>query len=219
MMDSKFHPKNDKWKTEVYINKYKLDNSFPGFNFVIRIKMDAYVAMDGYTLPSGYIMKELCIIFPNGEYDHFLFSKPDLHLNTSDIRTIRYTTKYLNNLNFNDGSTPYTLIEKILSKIQEFNIYTYSDVAQKTLQKYLPTTVIVNIQDIGFRMPNTLPKSACFREHNTRYCAKSKAIAIQTFMLWINILVNISWMYNLFLCFEIFVSIVQFKQIKLKIIK
>ena len=141
--------------------------------------MNAIVTMDGYTLPSGFILKELCIMYSNGEYDYFLFSKPDIPLTAKDKETIQYTTANLNNISFDDGDIPYTLIQPILEKVKHFRVYTYSDIATRILQGYLPTTFIKNIQEIGkFKLPTELPDSKCFRNHNQRYCAKAKAIAV-----------------------------------------
>ena len=144
--------------------------------------MSAFVGIDGYTLPCGFIIKELCILFPNDEYNHFIFQKPDGLLSEVSKRTIRYTAQHLNNLPYEDGDIPYTLIPAILQKVKDLQLYTYSDIAQKTIQQYLPTTAIINIQDDGYKMPSQLPDSKCFRRHNQRYCAKAKAIAIRKFL-------------------------------------
>lgn len=144
--------------------------------------MSIIITMEGYTLPSGYILKELCIMFQNGEFKHFLFSKPDIPLLKADKHTIKYTTKYISNLNFEDGDVPYVEIKAILEKQKESNIYTYSEIAEKVLQNHLPTTSIENVQDMGFRMPDKVPDSRCFRNHNQRYCAKAKAIEVMKFL-------------------------------------
>ena len=137
--------------------------------------MDVIVTMDGYSLPSGFILKELCIMHPSGEYNYFLFSKPDIPLTAKDLETIQYTTANLNNISFDDGDIPYEL--------KHFRIYTYSDIATRILQGYLPTTFIKNVQEIeNYKLPAELPDSNCFRNHNQRYCAKAKAIAVKEFM-------------------------------------
>ena len=143
--------------------------------------MSVFVGLEGYTLPSGYMIKELCIIFPNGEYNHFLFQKPDWLLSEVSRRTIRYATQHLNNLSFEDGDIPYIILPSLLEKIKEFRVYTYSDIAQKFLQQHLPTTSIENIQTTGYQIPKELPDSKCFRDHNQRYCAKAKALEIKKF--------------------------------------
>ena len=144
--------------------------------------MSVFIGIEGYTLPCGFILKELCIFYPNKEFDHFLFKSPDLTLTEADKRTIRYTTENLNELQYEDGHIPYDQIGEILNSVKDLIIYTYSEVAVKNLQKYLPTTVIKNIQHDGFIMPKTLPESGCFRKHCQRYCGKAKSIQIKNFM-------------------------------------
>ena len=63
------------------------------FRFRVSQIMTAYIGIDGFTLPSGFILKEMCILYPNDEYDHYLFKNPGWQLTEADRRTIRYTTK------------------------------------------------------------------------------------------------------------------------------
>ena len=144
--------------------------------------MSAYIGIDGFTLPSGFILKEMTIIYPNHEYDHFIFKKPCWNLTEADKRTIRYTTQNLNQLCYEDGHVSYEQIGMILDSVKDITLYTYSDIAVTFLQKHLPSTVIKNIQCQGYTMPRELPNSNCFRHHASRYCAKSKARAIQKFV-------------------------------------
>ena len=146
------------------------------------VTMPVFIGLEGYTLPSGFILKELCIIYPNNDYDHYLFKKPSRDLTEVDKRTIRYATENLNELCYSDGYVAYNQIGDTLDPVKDDIIYTYSDVAVDVLQKYLPTTVIINIQTKKFKMPKELPKSACFRKHCQRYCGKAKAIAVKNFM-------------------------------------
>ena len=146
--------------------------------------MDVYIALEGFTLPSGYIVKEMTTIFPNGEYNHYIFMNPkDVTLTAQDERTVRYATKNLHGLNYADGDIPYDQFEVIFGKLTDFNIYTYSVIAVKFIQQFLPTTVVVNTQDMGHKLPKCLPDSNCFRMHkNYRYCSKSKAAEIRDFI-------------------------------------
>lgn len=144
--------------------------------------MSAFVGVEGYTLPCGFILKELCIYFPNGEFNHYLFQKPDWLLSDVARKTIRYTTQNLNNLSYEDGDVPLSQLPGILNKIKDVTVYSYGEAAVKLLQKCLPTTLVENIQDQGYKMPAELPDSNCFRKHKQRYCAKAKAIAIQEFV-------------------------------------
>ncbi len=161
-------------------------NILPHFRFCIFTDesiMEVYIAMDGYTLPCGFIAKELCIMFPNGEYNHVLLQPPlNQELSAVDRRTVRYTTQHLNNLSYSDGDMPYENLCDILSKYDEYRVYTYSKVVLKLLQTVLSTSVVINIQDMGYEMPSELPDANCFRVHNPRYCAKAKSIAIKNFV-------------------------------------
>ena len=146
--------------------------------------MDVYVGVEGFTLPTRFIAKELTVIFPNTEYAHYLFEKPsDIVLTTQDEKTVRYATRNLNSLNYADGDLPYNQLGVILSRLEDFTIYTYSVIASKLIQSYLPTTVVINTQDLGHKLPKELPNSNCFRLHqNYRYCAKAKAAEVKNFI-------------------------------------
>ena len=99
------------------------------------------------------------------------------------MASVRFVSRQLNGLDFNDGSVPYNEIKEILKKIENYNIYTFSDFAVETLQKYVPNAPkIENIQEIGFVMPLQLPYQYCFRQHRPRYCAKAKSRQIRDFI-------------------------------------
>ena len=145
--------------------------------------MNAYVGVEGFVTKSGFILKELCIYYDGDEFDHYLFKKPSWELTNMDMGTIQYVSSQLNGLNIHDGCIPYREIEQILTAIDGYQIYTFSDLAVTTLRRYLPNTrKIKNIQDMGFEMPKNLPTSHCFRSHRSRYCAKSKAREVRDFM-------------------------------------
>ena len=117
--------------------------------------MNIYIATSGYRLPSSFIVKEICCLFPNGEYNHYIL-KPPTNWDLSDVdkRTIRFATKNLNNLSYHDGDIPYENIEAIFTRYQEHQVYTnYSSVTFKLVQNILPTIIIVIVQSLGFQMP------------------------------------------------------------------
>ena len=146
--------------------------------------MEVYIGLEGYTLSSGFILKELCVLFPNGEYCYHLMAAPrEKRLTNTEKRTVRYATHNLNGLSYSDGDTPYDCIGDILSKYQDCRIFTYSEVGLNFLQCFLPTTIVINVQDMGFQLPTLLPNPGCCRIHAGRYCAKAKSYAIQTFLL------------------------------------
>ena len=157
--------------------------------------MNAYTSIEGFLTKSGFILKELCIFYNGEEFDHYMFEKPNWTLTGKDLETVRYASTELNGLQLYDGTIPYKEIGGILQSIKDYQIYTFSDLAVKTLRKYLPVTKkIKNIQDLGFEMPKQLPNSHCFRSHNVldrkhyctspryRYCAKAKALEVRDFM-------------------------------------
>ena len=144
--------------------------------------MKVFIAIEGCTLKSGFVIKEICYIYKNGDYNHFLIKNPDRLSSESERRTIRYTTKHLNNLCYFDGDIPYDMIPSLLNHLNDAKLYTYSDIAEKVLQVYLPNTEIENIQNQGYKMPAVLPNSGCFRAHTQRYCAKAKALDIKKYL-------------------------------------
>ena len=158
------------------------ENHFLFLFFVCGAKMKIIISIEGYTLTSGFIIKEICYIYQNGEYNHYLIRNPERPLTENERRTVRYTTQHLNNLDYFEGDIPYTLIPSLLSHLRDYKLYTYSDIAVKVLQSYLPTTSIENIQDQGYKMPCILPNPGCFKMHNPRYCAKSKALKVKRYL-------------------------------------
>ena len=157
--------------------------------------MNAYIGVEGFPTKSGFMLKELCIFYDCEEFDQYMFAKPIWKLTGRDLETVRYASTQLNGLHLCDGSIAYKEIGGILQSIRDYQIYTFSDLAVKTLRKYLPDTKkIKNIQDLGFEMPKELPNSHCFRLHNVlnrkqyltspryRYSAKAKAREVRDFM-------------------------------------
>ena len=146
-------------------------------------KLELYIAGDGFTLPSCFILKELTILLPDREFKHFIFKQPDWFCPTAqDNITIRYTTTYLNQLSFTAGDIPYNIIDGILTPYKDYKIYTYSAIIQNYLQNILPTTTIINIQLFGYKLPPVLPKPNCFKNHNPRYCSLAKVKAVCKFV-------------------------------------
>ena len=159
--------------------------------------MNAYVGVEGFLTKSGFILKELCIFYDDERFDHYIFKEPTWTwgLTNRDLETIQYISSQLNGLHLYDGSIPYKEITEILRCIGSYQIYTFSNLAVKTLREYLPDTKkIKNIQDFGFEMPKQLPNSHCFRSHSVlnqkhyftspryRYCTKAKAREVRDFM-------------------------------------
>ena len=118
--------------------------------------MDAYVAIEGFPLSCGYIVKELTILYPNNEYTHVIFQKPNIWLSQKDMRTVRYVSQHIHGLSFDDGDVPLSEFTNIISKLKEFTIHTYSLQSLQVLQAILPTTVIISIREKGYVLPQHL---------------------------------------------------------------
>ena len=143
----------------------------------------AFVAVDGFQLQHDWVVKELTLLFDNGEFNHILFAPPEDYIYTNiDPQTIRYTTEHLNGLNFQDGSVPYSYLEDHIGKLKTCKIYCYGQATRKLILNYLPFSTIVNIQELGFKMPNRLPSSECGRNHISRYFSLSKAKVVKKFV-------------------------------------
>ena len=146
-----------------------------------------FVGADGFQLQQDWIIKELTLLFDNGEFTHILFAPPkEYQINNMDLQTIRYTTKHLNGLNYRDGSVPYTYLEDHISKLENCKEFCYGQATRKLLQHFIPFSSIIDIQELGFDMPNKLPVSECGRNHNSRYCSLSKAKSIKDFINELN---------------------------------
>ena len=98
--------------------------------------MSVIVGLEGYTTPSGYILKELCILFPSLEWQHYIFKTPNAMFTEADRRAARYATTHLSGLSIHDGTTDYGEIKQILEYLQNLRIYTYSEIAVKVLEDY-----------------------------------------------------------------------------------
>ena len=147
--------------------------------------LSVYVGVEGFTLSEGFIVKELTLLYENGEFDHMLFAPP-LHENygASDLRTIKYISANVHGIPYRDGVVPYATLNEVISKLQKFKVFCYGENTRQLLQDYLPFTYVVNITHKGFTIPQVLPKGWCGRNHVGRHCSMSKAVAVQSFCVW-----------------------------------
>ena len=83
--------------------------------------MEVYVGIEGFTLSKETIVKELVILYPNKEYNHYLFKNPSKLLSSKDSQTVRYTTKYINKLSWYDGDVLYSNVGQVLKKVRDWN--------------------------------------------------------------------------------------------------
>ena len=143
------------------------------------------LAMEGFNLSSGYIIKELTILFPDDSYQHFQFNPPnDFHPTAAQWKTINYTQKHLNELTLYDNALlPYSTINDIMQKISSHTIFVAGNITQSVINEYLPLTKVIDIcTEYNFSYPKELPPANCFKQHRPRYCSMAKATYVKNFM-------------------------------------
>ena len=143
------------------------------------------VTLEGFVLPTRYIIKELTIIHDSDSFQHFHFQGPlDFNPTEKELQTIKYVTKYLNHLHVHDDSVlPYSTLDVILKSITTEKIYIAGNAARAFLTRKLPTSCIVDITSkFGFKYPNELPNAPCFKNHSSRYCSLCKGKFIAEFL-------------------------------------
>ena len=143
------------------------------------------ITFEGYVLPQRYIIRECTIIFDDRHYQHFHFKLPDnLNLTKVDNRTIKYCTKYLNELPLGSLNVlPYSTLDVILKSLDGQKVFVAGSAAFSFAStKMTKSTVIDTCQENNLKYPSTLPSEDCFKSHNPRYCSLSKAKFIQKFL-------------------------------------
>ena len=142
-----------------------------------------FVALEGFQMGKTLIVKELHLLAAQGEdHKHFMFLPPALQLSPEDRTTVRYSTRYLHGLNWNEGDVPYYAIEGVLKKVQNYTLYCYGYTTFNFLRTVLPYTVVIDTQKEGYQMAKELPPQRCFTVHHARHCATAKAHAIREFV-------------------------------------
>ena len=143
-----------------------------------------FIAAEGFTLPGRFIVKEITLMFENGEYNHFLLEPPSDYFPTrEEITTIKYTTNNIHGINYTDGTISYEKLTEILCKLHNCKVFCYGENTRSMLQSYIPFTPVVNIQQIGYKIPSSLPPGLCGRNHLGRNCSFAKAIAVKNFFM------------------------------------
>ena len=142
-----------------------------------------FVGAEGYRLQYEWVIKELTLLFSNGEFNHVLFAPPEkFHVSSVDLQTIRYTTKHLTGLGYQDGAIPYSFLQQYISKLERCTVYCYGQTIKNLLEQQIPYTTVVDIKELGYKMPIELPVAECGRNHNPRYCSLAKAKTIKEFI-------------------------------------
>ena len=137
------------------------------------------VAIEGFPLQNGFVLRELTLIFPDDSEQHFQFKNPeDLSLSEVEMKTAKFAQKYLNGFNPTDDENcclPYTVYPKILEKIQNCRIYCAGDVAHRFFTLNLPYSRVIDVYTLfDFSYPSELDNPWCFKLHHYRYCSLAK---------------------------------------------
>ena len=147
------------------------------------------LTIEGFNLSSGYIIKELTIMYQDDSYQHFQFSPPkDFQPTDAQEKTIYYTQRYLNELALSDNALlPYSTINDIMQKISTYTIFVAGYTTYKVIKEYLPLVKIINVcSEYNFSYPKELPPTNCFKQHRPRYCSMAKATYVKNFMAILN---------------------------------
>ncbi len=134
------------------------------------------VSVEGYSLPDGYVIKELTIMSMSGDYTHVTFKPPPMPLSPVDQRTIDYACRYLNGLFWEEGLLPYTMLPGILETLRGAELICHGVMASTWLKKVCPNSRIRDTSTQQQKFPRTIPFwTSCGKNHNTRYCSLHKA--------------------------------------------
>ena len=156
--------------------------SFPTFRFCAHSMI---LTLEGFTLPSKYIIKELTVISDSGDYQHFHFKTPlGFKPSAIDSRTIKFASTYLHQLSLDDQSLlPYSTIDTILEAVASHVLFVAGNSAYDFVTTKLPFTKVIDIcAKYNFTYPKELPPINCFKRHRYRYCSLAKADCIKSFM-------------------------------------
>ena len=137
-----------------------------------------FIAIEGFNLKQGYVIKELSIIYCDATYQHYQFKTPENFTPTAADRvTINHTKTYLNGFSIEDDFyLPNDLHTTILKEFVNFKIYVAGDITNNFIANILPESGIIDVCSlIDFRYPTELPDPHCFRNHLARYCSLAKA--------------------------------------------
>ena len=137
-----------------------------------------FIAIEGFNLKQGYIIKELSIVYPDDSHQHYQFKTPENFTpSAADRTTINYTKNYLNGFSIEDNFyLPNDLHLTILNEFVNFKIYVAGEITQRFISDILPETSIVDVCSlIDFKYPTELPDPHCFRNHRARYCSLAKS--------------------------------------------
>ena len=145
------------------------------------------LTLEGVTLPSQYLVKELSIVYDGScaEYQHFQFKPPPgFNPTPLELRTIKFATNNLHQLPLYDRSLlAYSTIDSILQSLEPQTIIVAGNSAFSYVTSKLPFSRVIDIcQQYNFTYPKQLDPACCFKTHRPRYCSLSKGLYIKQFM-------------------------------------
>ena len=138
-------------------------------------------AVEGFpTLNGGLILRELTLIFPNGQEQHFQFKNPEtMCLDRDEMETAKFCQRYLNGFSPDHNETcclPAAVYPRILEEIEHCRIYCAGETARFFFARHLPNSHIVDVYSLfDFRYPTEFSNPNCFKHHRYRYCTLAKA--------------------------------------------
>ena len=145
------------------------------FEFVI-------AAVEGFpTKNGGLILRELTLIFPNSQEQHFQFKNPDdMCLNEDEMKTAKFCQRHLNGFSPTSNEScclPAAVYVTVLQEIQHCRIYCAGEIARHFFSLNLPDTHVIDVYSLfDFRYPHEFSENPnCFKLHRYRYCTLAKA--------------------------------------------
>ena len=144
------------------------------FEFVIA-DVEGFPTQNG-----GLIPRELTLIFPDGQEQHFHFKNPEtMCLNETAMVLAKFCQRYLNGFSPTNNGTcclPAAVYPKILEEIENCRIYCAGETARHFFARHLPNSHIVDVYSLfDFRYPTQMTENPnCFKLHRYRYCTLAK---------------------------------------------
>ena len=138
-------------------------------------------AIEGFPMENGgYILRELTLLFPNDQEQHFQFKNPsNMCLNIDEMRTAKFCQRHLNGFSPTDDEScclPAEVYPKILETIQHSRIYCAGETTRLFFARHLPDASITDVYSLfDFRYPKEFSENpGCFKMHRFRYCTLAK---------------------------------------------
>ena len=146
-----------------------------------------YVAIEGINLSKNfYVIRELSILFPNGDVQHLHFKNPpDLCLTVAQQKTAWYTQQRLSGFGITDDTScclPSSTCIDVLKSLAGFRIYCVGDITKQFLTQRLPDSRIIDICTLlNFSYPKKQSNPRCSIQHGKsyRYCSLFKVYCLK----------------------------------------